>query len=150
MKQQISRQASQMDHKIPLEKKMQLAQFIRAENHGNRMKIRQREQILYGTDTQPPLFDKGKLSASFPYENNQLPSGQGENVPAISAGTFRYRMILAVLLFVGFLLCDTKDGRIGAYTTNQLHDMIIADTFHLYDTEGNKTMEGLASLLDFD
>lgn len=139
-----------MDHKVPLEKKMQLAQYIRAENQGNRMKIRQREHILYGTDTQPPLFDKGRLSAPFPYENNQSPSEQNENLQAVSPGTFRYRMILAVLLFVGFLLCDTKDGRIGTYTTNQIHDMIMADTFHLYDTDGNATMEGLASLLDFD
>ena len=50
-----------MDHKVPLEKKMQLAQYIREENMGNRMKIRQRERILYGTDTQLPLFDKGRL-----------------------------------------------------------------------------------------
>ena len=27
--------------------------------------------------------------------------------------------------------------------------MIMADTFHLYDGEGNETMEGLAGLLDF-
>lgn len=139
-----------MDHKVPLEKKMQLAQYIRAENQENRMKIRQREHILYGTDTQPPLFDRGRLAAASPYENNQVPSGQGENMQPVPSGTFRYRMILAVLLFVGFLLCDTKDGRVGSYTTNQIHDMIMADTFHLYDTEGNEMMEGLASLLDFD
>ena len=41
-----------MEHKVSLEKKMALAQYIREENHGNRMKIRQREHILYGTDTQ--------------------------------------------------------------------------------------------------
>lgn len=140
-----------MDHRVPLEKKMQLAQYIREENQGNRMKIRQRERILYGTDTQPPLFDKGRLpAASSPYENNPAQPQQDEAVPGFPSSTFRYRMILAVLLFVGFLLCDTGDGRIGAYTTNEVHDMIMADTFHLYDGDGNETMEGLASLLDFD
>lgn len=59
-------------------------------------------------------------------------------------------MILAVLLFVGFLLCDTRDGRIGTYTTNEVHEMIVADTFHLYDGEGNETMEGLAALFELD
>ena len=66
-----------MDHKVPLEKKMQLAQYIREENMGNRMKIRQRERILYGTDTQLPLFDKGRLpSAASPYDNDLQPSEQ--------------------------------------------------------------------------
>lgn len=139
-----------MEHKVSLEKKMQLAQYIREENQGNRMKIRQRERILYGTDTQPPLFDNGRLpSLASPYENHSPQAEQDGAVPAFTSGTFRYRMILAVLLFVGFLLCDTGDGRIGTYTTNEVHDMITADTFHLYDTEGNETMEGLASLLDF-
>lgn len=140
-----------MEHRVPLEKKMQLAQYIREENQGNRMKIRQRERILYGTDTQPPLFDKGRLpTAVSPYDSNPAQPQQEETVPVFPPSTFRYRMILAVLLFVGFLLCDTGDGRIGTYTTNEVHDMIMADTFHLYDGDGNETMEGLASLLDFD
>ena len=140
-----------MDHRVPLEKKMQLAQYIRAENHGNRMKIRQRERILYGTDTQPPLFDKGWFpDAASPYENNPSQPQQDEAMLVFPPSTFRYRMILAVLLFAGFLLCDTGDGRIGTYTTNEVHAMITADTFHLYDGDGNETMEGLASLLDFD
>lgn len=140
-----------MDHRVPLEKKMQLAQYIREENQGNRMKIRQRERILYGTDTQPPLFDKGRLqAATLPYDSNPARPQQEESVPVFPPSTFRYRMILAVLLFVGFLICDTGDGRVGTYTTNEVHDMIMADTFHLYDGDGNETMEGLASLLDFD
>ncbi len=146
MKQQVYRQATAMDHKVPLEKKMQLAQFIRAQNQGNRMKIRQREQILYGTDTQLPLFHNGRLSNTVsPYESSQPPAEQETEAPVFASGTFRYRMILAVLLFVGFLLCDTSDGKIGSYTTNEVHEMITADTFHLYDTEENEVMEGLAA-----
>lgn len=137
-----------MEHKIPLEKKMALAQYIREENHGNRIKIRQREHILYGTDTQPPLYDRGKLvSGDHDYENRPMEDGI---VPVFSMGTFKYRMILAILLFVGFLLCDTGNDKIGQYTTNDIHEMIMADTFHLYDGEGNSTMDGLASLLDFE
>lgn len=137
-----------MDRKIPLEKKMALAQYIRAENHGNRVKIRQREHILYGTDTQPPLYDRGRLQAA----EGQYGENGGEEpvVPVLSTGTFRYRMILAILLFVGFLLCDTGGDRIGKYTTGDIHDMIMADTFHLYDGDGNDTMDGLAALFESD
>lgn len=135
-----------MDRKVSLEKKMALAQYIRAENHGNRMKIRQRENILYGTNTQPPLYDRGRLpSQEQQYENNQPENGL---TPGFSMGTFKYRMILAILLFVGFLLCDTGGDKIGGYTTGDIHEMIMADTFHLYDGEGNDTMDGLAALFD--
>lgn len=137
-----------MDHKVPLEKKMALAQYIREENQGNRMKIRQREHILYGTDTQPSLYDRGKLISAEQNYGNQ-PSEDGI-VPVFSMGTFKYRMILAILLFVGFLLCDTGGDKIGNYTTKDIHEMIMADTFHLYDGEGNETMDGLAALLDFE
>lgn len=137
-----------MEHKIPLEKKMALAQYIRAENHGNRMKIRERENILYGTNTQPPLYDKGRLTGiDQQYENNPAENG---TLQPFSVSTFKYRMIVAIILFVGFLLCDTGGDKIGVYTTNDIHDMITADTFHLYDGEGNDTMDGLAALLDFE
>lgn len=137
-----------MDRKIPLEKKMALAQYIRAQNHGNRIKIRQRENILYGTNTQPPLYDSGRLPSQEQQYGNNMP--EDGIVPVFSMGTFKYRMILAILLFVGFLLCDTSGDKIGRYTTGDIHEMIMADTFHLYDAEGNDTMDGLASLLDFE
>lgn len=65
---------------------------------------------------------------------------------------FKYRMVLAVFLFVGFLVCDTNGSKIGAYSTNEVYDMILADTFHLYDTtqEQNQVLEELAGLLDFE
>lgn len=135
-----------MDHKVSLEKKMALAQYIREENQGNRMKIRQREHILYGTDTQPPLYDRGKLQSGEQNYGNGTP--EDGIVPVFSMGTFKYRMILAILLFVGFLLCDTGGDKIGQYTTGDIHEMIMADTFHLFDGEGNDTMDGLAALFE--
>lgn len=136
-----------MDQKVSLDKKLALAQYIREENHGNRMKIRQRERILYGRDTQPPLYDSGRLQLMEQQENLSSESGVNWGFPA---GTFKYRMILAILLFVGFLLCDTGGDKIGNYTTTEIHNMIMADSFHLYDAESNDTMDGLASLLDFE
>ena len=135
-----------MDRKVSLDKKLALAQYIRAENLGNRMKIRQREKILYGTDTQPPLYDTGRLSV---FDQQDNPSAENRTALGVSLGTFKYRMILAILLFVGFLFCDTGGDKIGSYTTAEIHNMIMADTFHLYG-EGNDTMEGLAALLDFE
>lgn len=139
-----------MEHRIPLEKKLELAQYIREENMGNRMKIRQREKILYGTNAQPPLYEKGVLTSQNHMQQPYPAAGVEEGkMPGISFGTFKYRMIIAVLLFVGFLVCDTNGSKIGKYTMNDVHDMIVADSFHLYEGDRNETMEGLASLLDF-
>lgn len=144
--QQTCRIGSIMDRKVSLDKKLALAQYIRAENHGNRMKIRQRERILYGTDTQPPLYDTGRLQSMGQQENQ---SADNDMTLGFPSGTFKYRMILAILLFVGFLICDTGGDKIGKYSTTDIHNMIMADTFHLYG-EGNDTIEGMAALLDFE
>jgi hypothetical protein len=139
-----------MSGKATLEKKMELAKFIREENMGNRVKIRQREQILYGKNTQMPLYDK----RSFSDPNNAFSYGESpenQEIPGASISSFKYRMVLAVLLFVGFLVCDTNGSKIGDYTTGEVYDMILADTFHLYegDVEQNQVLDQLAGLLDF-
>lgn len=139
-----------MHNKATLEKKMELARCIREENLGNRVKIRQREQILYGKNTQMPLYDKRSFSGI----NEALSYGEPQENDAISGnsmGSFKYRMMLAVFLFVGFLICDTNGSKIGTYSTGEVYDMILADTFHLYDegAEENQVLKELAGLLDF-
>lgn len=138
-----------MDHRIPLDKKLELAQHIREENMGNRMKIRQREKIVYGTNTQLPLYEKSMLPNPNMQQGYMAGGIEESGMPGLSFGTFKYRMIIAVLLFAGFLVCDTNGSKIGNYTMNDVHDMIAADMFHLYEGDGNEAMEGLASLLDF-
>ncbi len=139
-----------MSNKATLEKKMELARCIREENLGNRVKIRQREQILYGKNTQVPLYDKRSFSGiheALSYGESQ----ENDAMPGSSMGSFKYRMVLAVFLFVGFLICDTNGSKIGAYSTGEVYDMILADTFHLYDVgaDENQVLKELAGLLDF-
>lgn len=130
------------EKKVTPEKRVELARYIREENMGNRVKLRQREHILYGRDLTMPPDEKGL------YANPTLTdSGQGEEVPGGSSmGSFKYRMTLAVLLFVGFLLCDTGKGSILSYSTNDVYEMIRADSLHLYDGGENAVMEELAEL----
>ena len=91
-----------MEKKVTPEKKMELARYIREENLGNRMKLRQREHILYGKDTQLPLFDRGQLAESESFPGYGMPDREA-GVPDGAMGSFKYRMVLAVLLFVAFL-----------------------------------------------
>jgi hypothetical protein len=128
-----------MEHKIPLEKKMELAQYIREENMDNRQKIRQRESIFYGTEKKQPLYTKDALAYS------DLAKPENERMSVGTFGTFKYRMIMAVLLFAAFLLCDTNGGKIGQYTTDDVYQLITEDTF----SEAVSDNFDLADLLAF-
>lgn len=130
------------EKKVTPEKRVELARYIREENMGNRVKLRQREHILYGRDLTMPADESGIFS------DTALTGGtQREDVPGGSSmGSFKYRMTLAVLLFVGFLLCDTGKGNILSYSTTDVYEMIRADSLHLYDGGENVVMEELAEL----
>ncbi len=133
------------EKKVTPEKRMELARHIREENLGNRLKLRQREHILYGKESAVPLYEKGLLSGNDGFPDN----GSGDNmdrIPGNVSGGFKYRMVLSVLLFVGFLLCDTRNSKILSYSTGDVYDMIVADSFHLYDGGENAVMEELADL----
>lgn len=133
-----------MEKKTTPEKRLALARYIREENMGNRVKLRQRENILYGRDLHFPSEERSLFSDA------ALTGGvQGEDNPnGISTGSFKYRMTLAVLLFVGFLLCDTGKGSILTYSTNDVYEMIRADSLHLYDGGENAVMEEIAELFE--
>lgn len=124
---------------------MELARYIREENLGNRLKLRQREHILYGKESPMPLYDKGFLSEAEGIPGYGAPQREETT---LATGGFKYRMVLAMLLFVGFLLCDTRDGKFLSFSTNEVYQMITADSLHLYDGGENVVMEELAELFD--
>ena len=111
---------------------------------GYRLKLRQREQILYGKEIQPPLYDKNPFSESGGYDSLT----NGSELQGNATGSFKYRMTLAVLLFVGFLLCDTNQGKILTFSTNEVYEMIQADSLHLYDGAENAVLEELSELFE--
>lgn len=134
-----------MEKKVTPEKKMELARFIREENLGNRLKLRQREHILYGKDAPVPLFEKGQIMETDVFSGYGAPAGVSDTQGS-AMSSFKYRMVLAVLLFVGFLLCDTKGNTILSYSTDDVYHMIVADSLHLYDGGENAVMEELTEL----
>lgn len=135
------------EKKVTPERKMELARFIREENMGNRIKLRQRESILYGKEAPLPIFEKGQLSEPEALSGHSLQAGE-TGLPDGAAGSFKYRMALAVLLFVAYLLCDTKGSPILSYSTDDVYQMIAADSFHLYDGGENAVMEELTELFE--
>ena len=129
---------------VPVERKMELAKYIREENMGNRMKVRQREKILYGVNEPLPLFSKEKGSTYYNDMENQ-DSSQDTTVE----GTFRLRMTAAIILFVGFLLCDAGGYHVFGYSMNDIYEMTRKDYFQAGDVSEEGVIQ-LTELLDFD
>ncbi|MCH5255912.1 MAG: hypothetical protein J1D87_01415 [Lachnospiraceae bacterium] len=134
---------------VPVDKKMRLIQSIRAENMDNRMKIRQRENFLYGTgsmNNMPPLWSKGEpMQMGEAYLNGENPK---EIAPVTN--TFRIRMAAAIMLFVGFLLCDAGGYKIWGYSMNDIYGLITEDYFQIYNDKNADELPQLTELLGFD
>lgn len=131
---------------VPVERKMKLAQYIRAENMDNRMKIRQREKILYGVENLPPIWNRSE-----PFRPEEMPeNGNGPENPPPASNTFRLRMAAAILLFIGFLLCDAGQYQLFGYSMNDICAMISEDYFQIYQGENAEELPQLSELLNPD
>lgn len=135
--------------KITTDKKLRLIQSIRAENMDNRMKIRQRENFLYGTgsmDSMPPLWNKGSIMQN----GEAYPNAENPEEIAPVNNTFKIRMAAAIILFVGFLLCDAGGYKIWGYSMNDIYGLISEDYFQIYNNKNVDDLPQLTELLKLD
>lgn len=141
-------QADSTRRQVPVEKKMRLVQSIRAENMDNRMKIRQRENFLYGTSisSMPSLWNKGEaMQMGEAYPNGENP----EEITPVT-NTFKIRMTAAIILFIGFLLCDVSGHKIWGYSMNDIYGLITEDYFQIYSNKDAEELPQLTELLRLD
>lgn len=121
--------------KITVDQKLQLVQMIREENQDNRMKMRSRERLLYGTDNKSepkelrdlPLYAKGSYDIR---REKELYALEEEKIPAGGIGgfsSFKLRMVLAAVLFASFLLLDSGGKAIAGITMEELRTEINKD-----------------------
>ena len=76
-----------------------------------------------------------------------MENGEGTETPEPAVSTFRLRMAAAILLFIGFLLCDAGQYRLFGYSMNDIYGMISEDYFQIYDTEHPEELPQLSELL---
>ena len=109
-------------HHVNTDQKLRLVQSIRMQNQYNRMKCREREQLLYGTAA---FHDKREIygaetAMSFPVTGeNTVSSKKG----GIFTG-FRLRFLIAILLFSAFIYLDKNEISILGKTTQNLCDFL--------------------------
>ena len=123
---------------ISTDQKLQLIQQIRAENQENRMKMRNRERILYGMEYQSkkyqyeqeiPLYNKGYYEGNRTNAVKELYAmeAQGSDMERGSFSSFKLRFMLAVTLFAAFLVLDSGAGNIAGISTTALREEINKD-----------------------
>ncbi|MCM1089049.1 MAG: hypothetical protein NC419_12915, partial [Muribaculaceae bacterium] len=121
------------------------------ENMDNRMKIRQRERLLYGTESSLPLWDKGNAlhREEYFYTGAEENAMQREEMEQPLSSTFKLRMAVAIALFIGFLLCDAGQYKIFGYSMNDVYGMISEDYFQINDSENEQNRIQLTELFKF-
>lgn len=121
---------------ISTDQKLQLVQQIRAENQENRIKMRNRERILYGMEHQTktyeedlPLYSRGCYEGRHATTGKELYAMEERNNDngGASFSSFKLRLVFSVLLFAAFLILDSGNGRIAGISTTTMREEINKD-----------------------
>lgn len=110
-----------MNH-ISTDQKLQLVHTIRMQNQYNRMKCREREQILYGIS---PANDRRELysaetAMSLPVTGEKPISGKKSRILT----GFRLRFLIALILLSGFIYLDKKESSLLGKNTFDLYTFL--------------------------
>ncbi len=96
---------------VSTEQKLQLLHAIREDSQRNRMLIRRREKIIYGTSIEEPyevVDDEYTIEKELSLNKEKGISG------------FRIRFLISVILFLSFFYLDRNQEKIGHIDTNQI------------------------------
>lgn len=115
--------------KITTNQKLQLIRSIREESRDNRMKMRHRERLLYGTESKMgddmPLYSKGYYGDGerelYALEEGGIPAGGN------SFSSFKLRLVLAIAFFCVYLVADAGEGTIAGISTDVMREEMNKD-----------------------
>lgn len=92
------------------EQRLRLVQQIRQEHHQNRQTLKARENILYGQE-----------SVEHPYTEDIYHDAQEKGVSSFGFGM---RLLLAVLLFIGYFFLLRSEGSIGGWNAQRIQSEV--------------------------
>lgn len=97
------------------EQKLRLIHAIREEHKNNQFSMQNRERILNGEKIRIPQ----QPEADFDKTMNES-SG-------ISAGSFKLRFLIAIILFIGFIFIDSQDITMNGINASKIQSSITED-----------------------
>lgn len=101
--------------KVNTDKKLELIKAIRMQNQYDRQLIRMREGIVYSD------LPGGKHGEVYGLEEPAASETTGKSKVLVN---FRIRFVIAVLLLLGFILCDVNHISIGKEDADSLYGRI--------------------------
>ena len=110
------------------QRRLELMRLIREENHNNQMRIRTREEILYGkSDSYGGFDDYGYPLSAAEYSRPD---------ESVHMSSFGLRLVIAVLLFGIFYFCRGQDISIAGISTQQIEAAVNVQETKLVDFFG--------------
>lgn len=109
--------------RISVEKKLELVQMMRNESQNNRIKMRGREQILYGRKPSRELVLSAHESEAMSGDKENDPLADGPNI----FRSFKVRLLIAGILFAAFVAWDNGYYPMLPARTEEFYRMISDD-----------------------
>ncbi len=111
-------------NKISTNKRLELVKAIRMQNQYDRQLLRSRENFLYSDSAAiRPAIKHGEL-----YSLEEETKGIPEDKAAPVAGSFRIRLVIAMVLLLSFIICDMKQISYEGESTATVFERIAEDT----------------------
>lgn len=107
------------------QRRLELMRLIREENHNNQMRIRTREEILYGKSDSYGGFDE----YGYPLTAAEYPRPD----ESVHMSSFGLRLVIAALLFGIYYFCRGQDMSIGGITAQQIEAAVNVQETKLVD-----------------
>ena len=107
------------------QRRLELMRLIREENHNNQMRIRTREEILYGKSDSYGGFDE--------YGYPLTAAEYSRPDESVHMSSFGLRLVIEVLLFGIYYLCRGQDVTIAGITAQQIEAAVNVQETKLVD-----------------
>ena len=107
------------------QRRLELMRLIREENHNNQMRIRTREEILYGKSDSYGGFDE--------YGYPLTAAEYSRPDESVHMSSFGLRLVIAVLLFGIYYFCRGQDVSIAGITAQQIEAAVNVQETKLVD-----------------
>lgn len=107
---------------VTAERRLELVRYIREENNRNRMRMRTRENILYGkrkdtlTDSYTGHYEECSYEARQPLAEEETDKASGK----VFSGLW-VRTLLATVLFAVYIILDFSGGSVLSVNSDAIH-----------------------------
>ena len=120
----VDRNGQLFMNKVNTNKRLELVKAIRMQNHYDRQLFRSRENFLYSdSPAMRPAVKHGEL---YSLEAEEKQGAEEKAAPV--TGSFRIRLVIAMVLLLSFVICDIRQVSYEGESAETVFERIVEDT----------------------